>query len=219
MPIPIGVTGGSGEPTRRSLPGFPGLADNSGVGPSTMANQLRLRLRRATLNDVALLEQWDTDPDVIAATTDDDATERAFGGVDWREELGHDSEVSYHLIAEVDERPVGAMQICDPHLEPTHYWGDIEPNLRAVDVWIGAERDRNKGYGREMMRLAHEACFADPQVTAIMIDPLVSNTRAIAFYQRLGYLTVERRMFEDDDCLVLTLPREVWREREALVRP
>ena len=40
-----------------------------------------------------------------------------------------------------------------------------------------------------MMRLAHERCFADPTVTAIVIDPLASNTRAIAFYHRLGYVS------------------------------
>lgn len=82
----------------------------------------RLRLRRATHDDVAVLERWDTDPDVIAATTDDDSTGRAFGGLDWSDEISQDSDVSYHLIAEVDGRPVGAMQVCDPHAEPTHYW-------------------------------------------------------------------------------------------------
>lgn len=177
-----------------------------------MTSHVCLRLRRATLNDVPILERWDADPDVIAATTDDDTTERAFGGLDWREELGHDSDVSYHLIAEVDGRPVGAIQVCDPHVEPTHYWGNIEPNLRAIDIWIGAESDRNKGYGREMMRLAHERCFADSAVTAIVVDPLASNPRAIAFYHRLGYVTVERRIFGDDDCLVLRLTRDTWRE-------
>jgi aminoglycoside 6'-N-acetyltransferase len=178
-----------------------------------MTSEGCLRLRRATLDDVPVLEQWDADPDVIAATTDDDTSERAFGGLDWREELSHDSDASSHLIADIDGRPVGAMQICDPYLEVTHYWGHIAPNLRAIDIWIGAEADRNKGYGREMMRLAHERCFADPTVTAIVIDPLASNTRAIAFYQRLGYVRVERRSFGDDDCLVLTLTRDVWRER------
>jgi aminoglycoside 6'-N-acetyltransferase len=172
----------------------------------------RLRLRRATLDDVPWLERWDTDPGVIAATTDDDTIERAFGGLDWRKELGQDSDVSYHLIAEVDGRPVGAMQICDPHVEPTHYWGTIEPNLRAIDIWIGAHDDRKKGYGREMMALAHERCFADAAVTAIVVDPLATNTRAVAFYRRLGYVTIERRTFGDDDCLVLRLSRDAWRE-------
>ncbi len=171
---------------------------------------MRLRLRRATLNDAPILEQWDTDPAVIAATSDDDDTERAFGGLDWRAEITSDSDVSFHVIAELDGRPIGAMQICDPHLEATHYWGVIEPNLRAIDIWIGADSDRNKGYGTEMMRLAHKLCFAAKDVTAIVIDPLSSNTRAIAFYQRLGYTPVERRMFDDDDCLVLKLTREAW---------
>jgi aminoglycoside 6'-N-acetyltransferase len=79
--------------------------------------------------------------------------------------------------------------------------------LDAVPVRIGAAADRNKGYGREMMRLAHERCFADPAVTAIVIDPLTTNPRAIAFYHRLGYETVERRAFGEDDCLVLRLAR------------
>ena len=29
------------------------------------------------------------------------------------------------------------MQIIDPQLRPTHYWGDVEANLRALDIWIG----------------------------------------------------------------------------------
>lgn len=75
-----------------------------------------LRLRRARLDDMPVLERWDTDPDVIAATTDDEATARALGGPDWRVELGQHSDVSYYLIAEVEGRPVGAVQICDPRL-------------------------------------------------------------------------------------------------------
>jgi len=166
-----------------------------------------IRLRRATDDDVPTLERWDTDPDVIAATTDDDDVERAFGGLDWHAELSQSSDDGYYLIAELDGRPIGAMQIIDPHEEPSHYWGEIEPNLRAVDIWIGAPEDRGKGYGAEMMRLAHDLCFADPRVTAIVIDPLTSNTRAHAFYRRLGYEPVERRVFGDDECLVHRLTR------------
>jgi Acetyltransferase (GNAT) domain len=102
-----------------------------------------------------------------------------------------------------------------PLLEPTHYWGEIEPNLRAIDSWIGAQTDRGQGYGAEMMRLAHAHCFADTAVQAIVVDPLASNTRAIAFYQRLGYVAVERRMFGDDDSLVLRLTRRAWERRRA----
>ena len=102
------------------------------------------------------------------------------------------------------------MQICDPHLEPTHYWGDVAPNLRAIDIWIGAAADRGKGYGFEMMRLALNRCFADERVTAIVIDPLASNERAHKFYRRMGFKAIGRRTFGADDCLVHELTRDRW---------
>jgi aminoglycoside 6'-N-acetyltransferase len=172
-----------------------------------------LTLRRATLDDVPTLERWDREPHVIAATTDDKDVEKAFGDHDWRVEIPKQSDVSEFLIAELDGRPIGAMQVIDPHLEPTHYWGDIEPNLRALDIWIGDAADHGKGYGETMMRLAFQRCFADPAVTAIMIDPLASNTRAHKFYQRIGFVPVGRQILGEDDCLVHRLTREAWRAR------
>ncbi|MDB4972762.1 MAG: family N-acetyltransferase [Myxococcaceae bacterium] len=174
---------------------------------------LPIILRPATLDDVPTLERWDVEPDVIAATTSAADAEQAFGDHDWRLELAQQSAVSYFLIAERDTRPVGALQICDPREEPTHYWGEIEAHLRAIDIWIGDAADRGRGYGAVMMELAHARCFADPLVTAIVIDPLASNTRAIAFYRRLGYEPVGRQMFGDDDCYVHKLARADWERR------
>ena len=108
------------------------------------------------------------------------------------------------------------MQIIDPYLEPTHYWGDVSPNLRAIDIWIGAPADRGNGNGAEMMRQAIDLCFADPTVTAIIIDPLASNTRAHKFYRRLGFTAVGRRLFNgEDDCLVHELTRTAWRNHTS----
>ena len=169
-----------------------------------------VRLRRATLDDVRWLALWDTDADVIACSSDDPNATVAFGGIDWREELLAQDEHSEYLIAELDGRPIGAMQIIDPHLESTHYWGQIAPNLRAIDIWIGSAQDRGKGRGEQMMRLAIERCFADARVTGIVIDPLASNERAHRFYRRLGFEPVGRRSFGEDDCLVHELKRERW---------
>ena len=70
------------------------------------------------------------------------------------------------LIAELNGQPIGAMQIIDPHFERTHYWGEIEPNLRAIDIWIGEPDCLGMGYGETMMRLALQRCFANPRVSA-----------------------------------------------------
>jgi aminoglycoside 6'-N-acetyltransferase len=173
-----------------------------------------LTLRRARLDDIPTLDRWDREPHVISATTDKPGATIAFEGHDWHAAIANQSDIDHYLIAEVDGRRIGAMQVIDPHLEPTHYWGDIEPNLRALDIWIGEADARGRGHGEQMMRESFRRCFADPAVTAIVIDPLASNTRALAFYERLGFVRVERRLFNDeDDCWVMRLTREAWRAR------
>jgi aminoglycoside 6'-N-acetyltransferase len=173
-----------------------------------------IRLRPATLADAPTLKAWDKEPHVISATTDDPDADTAFEGIVWEDELATQSDIQRYYIAERHGRPIGAMQIIDPHLEPTHYWGDVAPNLRAIDIWIGEANALGRGYGNEMMRQAFDICFADPNVTAVIIDPLASNTRAHKFYQRLGFVPVGRRTFNhEDDCLIHELTREAWRQK------
>ena len=173
-----------------------------------------LELRRARPDDIPTLQRWDREPEVIRCTTDKPDATTAFEGHDWHEAIANQSDVDFYLVGEVDGQPIGAMQVIDPHLEPTHYWGDIAPNLRALDIWIGENDRRGQGFGEQMMRGAFQLCFADPAVTAIVIDPLASNTRAHAFYERLGFVKVERRLFNDeDDCWVMRLTRDAWRAR------
>jgi aminoglycoside 6'-N-acetyltransferase len=158
-----------------------------------------IRLRRATLADVPLLRRWDEQPHVVAADPNDDWN--------WEEEIPRTLAWRELLIAELDGRPIGFMQIIDPALEETHYWGEAPPNQRAIDIWIGEAGDLGQGYGTVMMRLALDRCFAPPDVTAVIIDPLASNVRAHRFYERLGFRFVERRQFGADDCLVYQLTR------------
>jgi aminoglycoside 6'-N-acetyltransferase len=158
-----------------------------------------LNLRRATIEDLDLLRYWDEEPHVVESDPNDD-----WG---WEVELTRTPDWREQLIAEVDGRAIGFIQIIDPALEDSHYWGEIEPNLRAIDIWIGEEAELGKGYGTQMMKLAIERCFADPLVTAILIDPLANNTRAHRFYERLGFQFVEPRRFGADDCFVYRLNR------------
>jgi aminoglycoside 6'-N-acetyltransferase len=170
-----------------------------------------ISLRAVTLEDAGTLERWDHEPHVISATSDDPKAEKAFGDHDWRQAIPLQSAVSHYLMAELDGRPIGALQVIDPHLEPEHYWGDTEPNLRAIDIWIGEASCLGQGHGERIMRAAINACFSDDTVTGILIDPLNSNTRSHRFYQRLGFKVVGRRSFDGDDCLVHRLHRVDWR--------
>ena len=164
-----------------------------------------MRLRPATVADLALLRDWDTRPHVAAATGAD-------GAFDWARELPRRSDWRLLLIAEMGGRPVGVLQIIDPAREETRYWGEVEADLRAIDIWIGEASDLGRGHGTAMMRLALECCFADPRVKAVLVDPLAANTGARRFYERLGFRAIERRLFGNDDCVVYRLEREVWGE-------
>ncbi|MFS8641088.1 MAG: acetyltransferase, partial [Symbiobacteriaceae bacterium] len=119
-------------------------------------------------------------PHVVAAAPNDDWA--------WEIELGRNPEWRELLIAELDGRPIGFIQIIDPVREDSHYWGkDVADALRAIDIWIGEADDLGRGLGTRMMELALARCFADPSVSAVLVDPLASNVRAHRFYRRLGF--------------------------------
>lgn len=158
-----------------------------------------ITLRTATIEDLPTLAYWDQQQHVIDSDPNDDwewATELP-KQVPWREQL----------MAELNGQPIGFIQIIDPAVEETHYWGDVEKNLRAIDIWIGEQQHLNKGYGTRMMQLAIERCFANDAVTAILIDPLASNTAARRFYERLGFMFVEEKRFGEDETAVYILYR------------
>ena len=163
---------------------------------------MQITLRTATINDLALLRHWDEQPHVKASDGDEDWN--------WEYELQRFPKWREQLIAELDGRPIGCIQIIDPAEEESHYWGDVEANLRAIDIWIGEAEDLSKGYGTIMMNLALERCFENEKVTAILIDPLETNHGAIRFYERIGFQFVERRTFEDSECMVYKMSREDW---------
>lgn len=158
-----------------------------------------VKLRPATLADLPLLRRWDEEPHVIESDPNDDW--------EWETELAKQFDWREQLIAEVDGRPIGYVEIIDPALEEFHYWGDVPTGLRAIDIWIGEPDALGQGHGTHMMQEAIARCFAVQEVTSIIIDPLASNSRAIRFYERVGFKAVERRWFGPDDCLVMRLER------------
>src|SRR5688572_26965740 len=103
-----------------------------------------LILREATIGDVHLVKHWDEQQHVIDSDPDDDWN--------WDEELRRTPSWRLQLIAELNGRAIGIVQIINPAQEESHYWGDISEGYRAIDIWIGLEQDLGKGYGAEMMR-------------------------------------------------------------------
>lgn len=159
-----------------------------------------IELRKATIQDLELLQYWDTKQHVIDSDPDDDWN--------WESELSINPVWREQLIAELLGRPIGFMQIIDPYHEESQYWGKVAQNKRAIDIWIGEETDLNKGYGTTMIKLGIELCFKHPEVDGILIDPLKSNTKAHKFYERIGFQFVNEREFHGVLCFVYELTRK-----------
>lgn len=161
-----------------------------------------MTLRHATIKDLEILTYWDLQQHVVASDPNDDWN--------WQTELQRTPEWREQLIAEVDGKPVGFIQIIDPLKEDAKYWGDVAPDTRAIDIWIGEKENLGKGYGSVMMNLALGRCFTDSNIKAVLIDPLEANERAHKFYEKLGFKFVEMRVFGSDICRVYRLDRQDW---------
>lgn len=160
----------------------------------------QLILRDAVPSDLEILKFWDEQQHVIDSDPNDDWN--------WEIELNRKPTWRNQFVAEINHEPIGFVQIIDPALEETHYWGNCGTGKRAIDIWIGEEKNLSKGYGTQMMRLALQICFQNKEVNEVLIDPLASNKRAIQFYQRLGFRFLEYRNFNEDYCAVHVISRE-----------
>ncbi len=174
------------------------------------AETTKIKLRPCCLSDIPLLEYWDRQAHVIASDPNDDWH--------WEFELDRRPDWRSQCIAELSGRPIGFVQIIDPAREDSHYWGDVPGHVRAIDIWIGEATDLRKGYGTTIMHCVLARCFSDPEVMAVWVDPLESNTGAHRFYEKLGFQLMARRRFGQDDCFVYQLARPHWNKEHMEIR-
>lgn len=158
-----------------------------------------IKLRPATIEDLELIKYWDTEQHVIDSDPDDEWN--------WEIELNRNPEWREQLVAELNDVAIGFIQIIDPYKEETNYWEIKEKNKRAIDIWIGEEKNLNKGYGTKIMHLVIEKCFSNTNVDGILVDPLKSNTKAHNFYKKLGFEFKEERKFDNTLCYVYELKK------------
>jgi aminoglycoside 6'-N-acetyltransferase len=154
-----------------------------------------IALRLATHTDNPLLDAWDAEPVIAASDPIDDG--------DWAQTL---AEVGLeNLMAELDRRPIGFIQIIDLGRDAARSWGPSQPGFMAIDIWIGDADMRGHGHGRAMMALAINQCSSDSAIHTILIDPVVAKTDAIAFCAEMGFSPRETRRFGDDECLIMRI--------------
>jgi aminoglycoside 6'-N-acetyltransferase len=132
--------------------------------------------RPAILQDLPMLRQWQSTPDVAAWWgTDDpfDADDLAGGHMAvWIVSLGN--------------RPFAYVQDYDVHAWAGHHFGHLPAGARGMDQFIGLPDMIGKGHGTAFLRQHARALFA-AGAPVIATDPHPRNLRAIAAYEKVGF--------------------------------
>jgi aminoglycoside 6'-N-acetyltransferase len=90
-------------------------------------------------------------------------------------------------IAAVDGEPVAYIQSWMPSKHPDLPWQHrMTPTTRGIDVTIGDPNLLGKGLGSMIVKQFAAKLFAEG-ATRLIIDPDITNTRAVAAYTKAGF--------------------------------
>lgn len=158
------------------------------------------------LNNPSVVEWWD-DPPATVAEIEGKYVPRCDG-----------SEPVFGMIALYAGEPMAYLQWYRLANEPEHPAFGIAPVYSAaIDLFIGEDHYRHRGYGSVMIRaFLSKVVFAQPGIAACAVDPCVENVAAIAAYRKAGFHDLATLPDPEGHCdsLVMLLDRERFEMRE-----
>ncbi|MGE7947958.1 GNAT family N-acetyltransferase [Lysinibacillus sp. NPDC093688] len=99
----------------------------------------------------------------------------------------------FPFIVELDDSPIGFMQYYKLPTEELKELGYLNNQVVfGIDQFIGIPKLFNKGYGTIMVSKFIELIFKITDAEIIILDPEVSNERAIRCYEKCGFTKVRK---------------------------
>jgi aminoglycoside 6'-N-acetyltransferase len=132
--------------------------------------------RKATMDDLDLLMEWQSRPHVRQWWGSDEPYDEA--------DLA-DPRVVRWIVSSFG-RPFAFMQDYNVHGWEDHHFAKLPKGSRGIDQYIGDPGMIGLGHGRAFIRARMQALF-DAEAPVIATDPHPDNARAIAVYKRLGF--------------------------------
>lgn len=154
---------------------------------------LVLRLMRDESQDYELMSKWLTDDRVLEFYEgrdnpfDIDRVLAKYGPC-VRGEDGEDEVVP--CILEYNDTPVGYMQYY-PVMKGEEYGIEAVEAVFGIDLFIGEPDLWNRGIGARAMKMLVGYLFSALGATRVVIDPHVTNKRAIRCYEKGGFKKVK----------------------------
>ena len=162
---------------------------------------LAIRLMRDELQDYELMSKWLTDERVLAFYEGRDNPfdlDRAVAKYSPRV-LGEDKVVP--CILEHHDTPIGYMQYYAV-TEMEESGPEADGPVFGIDMFIGEPDLWDRGIGTRALKMLVEYLFSALSAARVVIDPVVTNERAIRCYEKSGFMKVK------------VLPRHQLHERE-----
>ena len=144
-----------------------------------MTASVQHSFRRATLDDLALLRRWQSQPHVCEWWDSDEQYDAA--------ELA-DPRVVRWIVSHAG-RPFAFIQDYTVHGWEDHHFASLPKGSRGIDQYIGDPDMVGRGHGSAFIGTRMQALFEDG-APAIATDPHPDNACAIAVYKKLGFKAV-----------------------------
>lgn len=139
-----------------------------------MSAESKTTIRPATLDDVARLTAWHSDPEVSRYWDDETFTEEQI-----RVRLEREAVDAW--IVEEDGEPVGYLQ---------SWWEDDEPRRGGLDGFLISSA-RGRGIMPVVARQLAQRLLAEGW-ESVTVDPYVENDRAIRGWAKAGFVEISR---------------------------
>lgn len=168
------------------------MEENRLAGDYLMKDRL-LKIRKMTSADYVWMAKWLSTPEILEYYGDP-SSPFTFEQVIEKYRPRVDGEVDITpYIVEKDGTPFGFMQSYQiDRIEQADLDFPSGVKIYGMDQFIGDPSLFGHGYGTWMVRTMTELLFQKKKADIIIMDPAVSNVRAIACYEKCGFVKIRK---------------------------
>lgn len=147
-----------------------------------------LKVRKLEKKDKFLLVKWLSNPLILEFYEGRDnpfnleKVEKAF--------YLHD-DIEVRCIVECEDKDIGYIQFYPLDEDSKNDYGYFEENVYGTDQFIGEVEYWNKGIGKLLVSSIVNYLIEEKKAKRVVMDPRLSNTRAIRCYEKCGFKKVK----------------------------
>ena len=138
-----------------------------------------LVIRETIFEDCQYFAKWETDPEITQFLSFDE--DRTYKDVvqEWILDERDETKLQFTVVRKSIKQPIGRIYIsrmdqrCD--------------SLDITKLYFAGSENRNKGFGKELMRELLEYCFVFLHMERVTLDYYTGNKSAAALYEKMGF--------------------------------